>query len=205
MAKFLLVPHFEMHFVMFDQFEHIIHSEFYDGFYDTPIETNKMRVKFKGTLHALLPRDGYWAIEINIPNFNGSNKNERDKLLNALLLINNQSGVRAPILIKLYEDSCSDNAEIFTKRRISKNIFDEYFSTEECHFIKYSVENVTALGNPMERTQIANNISNLFQKLSNLDYMYAIISDEYSQIILTSIDEVYYEGDFYASLESEDN
>ena len=205
MAKFLLIPHFEMHFVMFDQFEHIIHSEFYDGFYDTPIETNKMRVKFKGTLHALLPRDGYWAIEINIPNFNGSNKNERDKLLNALLLINNQSGVRAPILIKLYEDSCSDNAEILTKRTISKNIFDGYFSNEECHLINYTVESVTALGNPMERTQIANNISALFQKLSNLDYMYAIIGDEYSQIRLTSSNEVYYEGDLYASLESEDD
>jgi hypothetical protein len=205
MANFLLIPHFEMHRVMLDQFEHIIHSEFYDGFYDTPIETNKMHVKFKGTLHALLPRDGYWAIEINIPNFYGSNKNERDKLLNALLLINNQSGVRAPILIKLYENSCSDNAEILTKRTISKNIFDGYFSNEECHLINYTVENVTALGNPMERTQIANNISALFQKLSNLDYMYAIISDEYSQIILTSTDEIYYEGHFYASLESEDN
>ena len=205
MAKFLLIPHFEMHRVMLDQFEYIIHSEFYDGFYDAPIETNKMRVKFKGTLHSLLPRDEYNAIEINIPKFNAFNKNEMDKLLNVLLLINNQSGIRAPILIKLYEDSCSDNAEILTKRTISKNIFDGYFSTEECHFIKYSVENVTALGNPMERTKIANNISNLFQKLSNLDYMYAIISDEYSQIRLTSSNEVYYEGDFYASLESEDD
>ena len=209
MAKFLLIPHFEMHRVMLDQFEYIIHSEFYDGFYDAPIETNKMRVKFKGTLHSLLPRDEYNAIEINIPKFNAFNKNEMDKLLNVLILTNSQSGARAPILIKLYEDSLYedsfvDNAKIFTKRRISKNIFDEYFSTEECHFIKYSVENVTALGNPMERTEIANNISTLFQKLSNLDYMYAIISDEYSQIRLTSSNEVYYEGDFYASLEEDD-
>ena len=201
MAKFLLIPHFEMHRAMLDQFEDTIHNEFYD----TPIATNITHVKFKGTLNALLPRDGYNAIEIDIPNFNILNKSEKDKLLTVLLAINSQSGVRAPILIKLYEDSCSDNAEILTKRTISKNIFDGYFSNEECHLINYTVESVTALGNPMERTQIANNISALFQKLSNLDYMYAIIGDEYSQIRLTSSNEVYSEGDLYASLESEDN
>jgi len=204
MAKFLLIPHFEMRYEMFDKFEEIIHKEFYDGFYNTPIETDIMHVKFKGTLHALLPRDGYYAIEIDIPKFNDLNKNEMDKLLNVLVLIYGYSGSRAPILIKLYEALCVHNAEVFTKRRTSKNMFDEYFSDEESHFINYSVSTVTDLGNPMERTQIANNISNLFQKLSNFDYMYAIINDEYSQIILTSIDEIYYEGDFYASLGEDD-
>lgn len=84
-------------------------------------------------------------------------------------------------------------------------MFDDYCSVEESHPINYSAALTTTLGNPMERTQIANNISKLFQKLSNFDYTYAIIADEYSQIILTSNDEIYYEGDLYASLKSEDD
>ena len=200
MAKFLLIPHFEMHRMMLDQFEDVIHSEFND----TPITTDIMNVRFKGTLHALLPRDGYNAIEIDIPNFNILNKNEKDRLLNVLILINGQSGVRAPILIKLYEELCIYNAEILTKRIISENIFDGYHSIEESHFINYSTSKLTNLGNLLERTQVANNISNLFQKLSNFDYMYAIVSDEYSKIISTSNDEIYYEGAFYASLGEDD-
>lgn len=117
MAKFLLIPHFEMHRAMLDQFEDTIHDEFDD----IPIVTNKMRVKFKGTLHALLPRDEYNAIEIDIPEFNILNKDEKDRLLNVLLLINGQSGARAPILIKLYEELCVYNAEILTKRIVSRN------------------------------------------------------------------------------------
>lgn len=200
MAKFLLIPHFEMHRVMLDQFEDTIHNEFND----TPIATDIMHVRFKGTLHALLPRDGYNAIEIDIPNFNILNKNEKDRLLTVLLAINGQSGVRAPILIKLYESLCVYNAEVLTKRIISENIFDGYRSIEESHFINYSASLLTNLGNPLERTQVANNISNLFQKLSNFDYMYAIVSDEYSKIISTSNDEIYYEGAFYASLGEDD-
>ena len=201
MAKFLLIPHFEMHNCILDRIEGMLHK----AFDDMSIETNKTRVKFRGPLHALLPRDGYYAIEVIIPNFKRFNVDQNKKMSEVLVSICGESSGRAVLLIRIDNGPYYNNAEILTKQNLITVCSDGYTAEEKCHIIKYSVINTTSLGNPMGRTQIANNISNLFQKLSNLDYIYGIIYDEYSQIILTSNDEVYYEGDLYASLESEDD